>query len=78
MTICMCVQLCLWHLLSFTIIDINEFYTYTLEDPSKPIGVKTEATFQLAERWENVSPPVPADTMDMAKRTLDDEVNNSC
>ena len=59
---------------SFTI-DINEFYTYTLEDSSKPAEVKTVATHQLAEKWENISPPIPAGTVEIAKKILDDEVH---
>ena len=56
-------------------IDINEFYTYTLEDSSKPAEVKTVATHQLAEKWENISPPIPAGTVEIAKKILDDEVH---
>lgn len=55
--------------------DINEFYTCTLDDSSKPIDIKTVATHQLAEKWENVSPPVPAGTVEIAKKILDDEVS---
>lgn len=55
-------------------VDINEFYTYTLEDNSKNVNIKTAETCHLAERWESVSPPVPATTVDIAKKTLDHEV----
>lgn len=55
-------------------VDINEFYTYTLEDNSKNVSVKTAETCHLAERWESVSPPVPAATIDIAKKTLNQEV----
>lgn len=55
-------------------LDINEFYTYTLEDDTKNINVKTAETCNLAERWEGVSPPVPAPTIDIAKKTLDHDV----
>ena len=58
----------------YLIIDINEFYTYTLQDTSKPIQSKTEETCQLAKRWESVSPPIPASTVDMVKKTLDNKV----
>ncbi len=55
-------------------LDINEFYNYTLEDKAKSVEAKTEETCQLAEKWENHSPPVPSDKVDLAKRTLDDKV----
>ena len=56
-------------------VDINEFYTYTLES-SKPVESKTAETFKLAERWEGGSPPVPAGAVDIAKRVLENEVRN--
>lgn len=61
-------------LLNLCFSDINEFYTYTLDDNSKPVEVKTVATYQLAEKWENVSPPIPTGTVEIAKKILDDEV----
>lgn len=48
--------------------DINEFYTYTLEDSSKSVAIKTDETSQLAEKWESVSPPVPAASVTIAKK----------
>lgn len=62
---------------NFFTTDINEFYTYTLDDNSKPVEVKTVATYNLAEKWENVSPPVPAGAVSIAKRILDDEVRST-
>lgn len=59
------------------LLDINEFYTYTLEDSSKPAEVKAVATHQLAEKWENISPPIPAGTVEIAKKILDDETLDS-
>lgn len=61
---------------TFSTTDINEFYTYTLDDNSKPVEVKTVATYHLAEKWENVSPPVPAGAVSIAKKILDDEVRS--
>lgn len=66
---------CGWPALSYfyvSILDINDFYTFTLDDSSKPVEVKTVATYQLAEKWENVSPPVPTDSVEIAKKILDD------
>ena len=58
------------------VLDINEFYNCTLEDSSKSVQVKTLETCQLAEKWENVSPHVPSDKVDRAKRTLEDKVSH--
>ena len=41
------------------------------------MNVKTAETCNLAERWESASPPVPATTIDIAKKTLDHEVSTS-
>lgn len=64
------------YLVFFIAVDINEFYTYTLEDTSKPVEIKTVATYELAEKWEGVSPPVPTVTVELAKKILDNEVGS--
>jgi len=57
------------------LLDINEFYSYTLDDKTKSVETKTEETCQLAEKWESHSPPVPSEKVDLARRTLDDEAS---
>ena len=58
--------------------DIQEFYEITLDNPSKPVQVKTEETLGLVERWEKHPPPVPVEATDLAKQTLNDTVLWMC
>ena len=40
------------------------------------MGTKTAETLELAERWENREPPIPADAKNLAKQSLDERVIN--
>ena len=51
--------------------DIQEFYTTTLEDNTKSTDAKAEATLKLAKRWEQQSPPIPVEAMELAKKSLE-------
>ncbi len=62
----------MWHFA-----DIHEFYTYTLEDRTKTVDVKTSEANQLAERWEGHGAPVPAEVQDQARQSLVCGINYS-
>ena len=51
--------------------DIQEFYSHTLENTSKTTETKTDETLKLAERWEQRDPPIPVETTELVKKTLD-------
>lgn len=53
------------------LLDIHDFYSFTLESTVKSTETKTEETLTLAERWEKHPPPVPTDTTNLAVKSLD-------
>jgi hypothetical protein len=57
------------------LLDIHDFYSYTLESNAKTTETKTEETLHLAEKWENHPPPVPAETAQLAAKSLDARVS---
>jgi guanylate kinase/C-terminal processing protease CtpA/Prc len=59
------------------LLDIHDFYSYTLESNAKTTETKTEETLHLAEKWENHPPPVPAETAQLAAKSLDTRVNSN-
>jgi C-terminal processing protease CtpA/Prc len=59
------------------LLDIHDFYSYTLESNAKTTETKTEETLHLAEKWENHPPPVPAETAQLAAKSLDARVNSN-
>ena len=50
--------------------DIHEFYELTLDNAAKDDGDKTEEVRQLAQKWEEVDPPIPVDARRLAQRTI--------
>ncbi|XP_064393850.1 disks large 1 tumor suppressor protein-like [Halichondria panicea] len=58
------------------LLDIHEFYTYTLEDRTKTVDVKTSEANQLAERWEGHGAPVPAEVQDQARQSLSKDMSD--
>lgn len=52
------------------LLDIHDFYSFTLESTAKTTEAKTEETLTLAEKWENHPPPVPTETSDLAVKSL--------
>ena len=53
------------------LLDIQEFYSHTLENTSKTPETKTEEALKLAERWEQHDPPIPVETTELVKKTLE-------
>ena len=51
--------------------DIQEFHSHTLENTSKTTETKTDETLKLAERWEQRDPPIPVETTELVKKTLE-------
>ena len=52
------------------LLDIQEFYEYTLDNAAKSLEVKAEETRQLVEKWDGQNPPVPVETGRLAQQTI--------
>lgn len=52
------------------LLDIQEFYEYTLDNAAKSLEVKAEETRQLVEKWDGQNPPVPVETRRLAQQTI--------
>lgn len=56
------------------LLDIHDFYSFTLESTVKTTDTKTEETLNLAEKWENHPPPIPTETAELAAKSLETRV----
>lgn len=53
------------------LLDIQEFYEYTLDNAAKTVEVKTAETRELADKWNEHDPPVPLEARKLGQLAVD-------